>query len=244
MEHPTSGIWTAFPNGTVTDGKAGTATLQLSSSALPVRHLRIWMTESSNTADTGAQAKHDPKDPRSAAGYAIREIYIGSVTPAGELVDLIQHRPDQNQTVTLCSSIDPWHSETDINTAGDQTGLDLFFTSGITNNLPAMIPVSMLYSTPDDAAAQMAYLKKRAYPISYVEMGEEPDGQEHAPRGLRRTLPAVRDRDPQGRSKPRNSAVQVFEGVNEDIKAVARCAGPDIMASGFLDYLKVREPTL
>ena len=40
-----------------------------------------------------------------------------------------------------------------------------------------MIPISMLYGTPDDAAAQMAYLKQRGYPISYVEMGEEPDGQ-------------------------------------------------------------------
>ena len=40
-----------------------------------------------------------------------------------------------------------------------------------------MIPVSLLYGTPEDAAAQMAYLKKRGYPISYVEMGEEPDGQ-------------------------------------------------------------------
>ena len=47
---------------------------------------------------------------------------------------LIQHRADQNQTATLCSSIDPWHSESDIDTHGDQTGLALFFTSGITNN--------------------------------------------------------------------------------------------------------------
>ena len=82
-----------------------------------------------------------------------------------------------DQTATLCSSIDPWHSDSDIDNHGDQTGFDLFFTSGITNNLPAMIPVSMLYGTPEDAAAQMAYLKKRGYPISYVEMGEEPDGQ-------------------------------------------------------------------
>jgi hypothetical protein len=149
------------------------ATLQLSSSRVNVRHLRIWMTESSNTVDSRPNATHDPKDPRSAAGYAIREVYVGTATPAGEFVDLIQHRPDQNQTVTLCSSIDPWHSESDIDTHGDQTGLDLFFTSGITNKLPAMIPISLLYGTPDDAAAQMEYLKKRSYPISYVEMVEE-----------------------------------------------------------------------
>src|SRR5207245_10733643 len=60
---------------------------------------------------------------------------------------------------------------------GDQPGFDLFFTSGITRGLPAIVPVAMLYGTPEDSAAQMAYLKKRGYPISYVEMGEEHDGQ-------------------------------------------------------------------
>jgi hypothetical protein len=29
-----------------------------------------------------------------------------------------------------------------------------------------MIPISLLYGTPDDAAAQMECLKKRGYPIS------------------------------------------------------------------------------
>ena len=61
--------------------------------------------------------------------------------------------------------------------SGDQPGFDLFFTSGITRGLPAIVPIAMLYGTPEDSAAQMAYLKKRGYPISYVEMGEEPDGQ-------------------------------------------------------------------
>ena len=44
-----------------------------------------------------------------------------------------------------------------------------------------MIPVAMLYSTPEDAAAQISYLKKRGYPISYIEMGEEADGQNMLP---------------------------------------------------------------
>ena len=55
--------------------------------------------------------------------------------------------------------------------------MDLFFTSGITNNLPAMIPVAVLFGTPEDAAHQIAYLKKRGYPVAWVEMGEECDGQ-------------------------------------------------------------------
>ena len=44
-----------------------------------------------------------------------------------------------------------------------------------------MIPVTMLYGTPEDAAAQIAYIEKRGYPISYIEMGEEPDGKHAMP---------------------------------------------------------------
>ena len=237
MDRPTSGIWTAFPNGTVTIGKGGAPTLQLSSTPIPARYLRIWMTQSSNTADRRPTATHDPKDPRSAVGYAIRELYVGTLTEGGELVDLVQHRADQNQTATLCSSIDPWHSESDLDTHGDQTGLDLFFTSGITNNLPAMIPVSMLYGTPEDAAAQMAYLKKRGYPISYVEMGEEPDGQNMLPEdyaalylqfatAMHRVNPELKLGGP------------VFEGVNEDIKVWPDAQGRTSWLGRFLDYLK------
>jgi hypothetical protein len=237
MERPTSGIWTAFPNGAIADGKGGTLTLQLSSSSINARHLRIWMTESSNTVDTRPNATHDPKDPRSASGYAIREIYVGTVTPAGEFVDIIQHRPDQNQTVTLCSSIDPWHSESDIDTHGDQTGLDLFFTSGITNNLPAMIPISLLYGTPDDAAAQMEYLKKRGYPISYIEMGEEPDGQDMLPEDYAELYlqfaAAMHKVDPNLKL-----GGPVFEGVNEDIKVWPDARGRTSWLGRFLDYLK------
>ena len=39
----------------------------------------------------------------------------------------------------------------------------------------------MLYDTPDNAAAEIAYLENRKYPISYVEMGEEADGQNMLP---------------------------------------------------------------
>ncbi|HET9307768.1 MAG TPA: discoidin domain-containing protein [Candidatus Sulfotelmatobacter sp.] len=239
MERPTSGVWTAFPNGIVTDGKGGSTTIPLSSTPVSVRYLRIWMTQSSNTAGSGSNALHDPKDPRSAVGYAIHEIYVGTVTPAGEFVDLVQHRPDQNQTATYCSSIDPWHSESDLDSHGDQTGLDLFFTSGITNNLPAMIPISLLYGTPDDAAAQMAYLKKRGYPISYVEMGEEPDGQLMLPEdyaelylqfatAMHRVDPSLKLGGP------------VFEGVNEDIKVWPDAQGRTSWLGRFLDYLKAR----
>ena len=116
-------------------------------------------------------------------GYAIREIYLGTNDAQGNFKDLLQHSPDQKQSLTYCSSVDPWHEPSDLYVApdrmesGDQPGLDLFYTSGITRGLPAVIPVAMLYGTPEDSVAQMTYLKKRGYPVWYVEMGEEPDGQ-------------------------------------------------------------------
>jgi len=246
MEHPTSGNWTAFPNGAMLVPQPGprhcegaSRMISLSATPIRVRYLRIWMTQSSNTAYLGPNGTHDPQDPRSAAGYAIREIYVGTLTPAGEFVDLVQHRPDQNQTATFCSSIDPWHAESDLDTHGDQTGLDLFFTSGITNNLPAMIPISLLYGTPDDAAAQTAYLQKRGYPIAYVEMGEEPDGQYTLPEdyaelylqfaaALHKVDPSLKLGGP------------VFEGVNEDIKVWPDAQGRTSWFGRFLDYLKTR----
>jgi len=238
MDRPTSGVWTRFPKGIVSNATGGTVTVSLSQDPLRVRYLRVWMTQSSNTPYAGPNA-HDPKDPRSAVGFAIREIYVGTLTPAGEFVDLIQHRPDQNQTVTWCSSIDPWHSESDIDNHGDQTGFDLFFTSGITNNLPAMIPISLVYGTPDDAAAQMAYLKKRGYAISYIEMGEEPDGQYMQPEdyaelylqfatAMRKVEPTLKLGGP------------VFEGVNEDIKVWPDAQGRTSWLGRFLEYLKAR----
>ena len=46
------GTWQAFPMGTIDDGKGGTPTLKLMNWQIPVRYLRIWMTDSSNTCDT------------------------------------------------------------------------------------------------------------------------------------------------------------------------------------------------
>lgn len=235
-----TGIWMDFPNSAFADGKGGTETLQLAPAPVSTRYIRIWMTESSNTADSRPNATHDPNDPRSSVGYAIQEIYVGTATPAGEFVDLVQHRPDQNQTATYCSSIDPWHSESDLNEQGDQTGFDLFFASGITNNLPAMIPIALLYGTPDDAAAQMAYLRKRGYAISYVEMGEEPDGQNMLPEDYAELYlqfaAAMHHVDP-----GLKLGGPVFQGVNQDIRTWPDSQGRTSWLGRFIDYLKVRD---
>ena len=87
-----------------------------------------------------------------------------------------------NRPSTWPSSVDPWHAATDLDESkGDQVGFDFFFSSGVTRGLPAIVPIAMLYSTPEDAAAEIAYLYKRHYPIARIEMGEEPDGQKMLP---------------------------------------------------------------
>jgi hypothetical protein len=178
IKQPTKGSWVVFPSGVITNGKGGTVTLPLTSSPMTVRFVRIWMTESSNTCDS-----HGSADARNCVGYAIRELYIGTADRTG-FHDSARHTPDQDQTTTFCSSIDPWHEPSDLgSTEHEHVGFDLFYRSGYTRGLPAMIPIAVLYGTPEDAAAEVAYIEKRGYPISYVEMGEEADGQYTAVRG-------------------------------------------------------------
>lgn len=239
MDEPDGGEWKDFPSGVVSDGKGGTVTLQISPAPIATQYVRVLMTESSNTCDT-----HGKSDPRNCVGYAIKEVYLGT-QKNGEFHDILHHTPGQDQTFTYSSSIDPWHQPSDLYVipdrmeSGDQVGLDLFFTSGITRGMPAMIPVALLYGTPEDAAAQIAYLEKRGYPISYVEMGEEPDGQYMAPEdyatlylqwatALHKVDPALKLGGP------------VFEGVSEDIKFWPDAQGSTSWFKRFLEYLKSR----
>jgi len=231
LSSPTDGTWIAFPQGIVSQGKGGTEMLKLSRELVAVRYLRIWMTKSSQTSDV------EDGDRRSSAGYAIRELEVGTWSSDGQFVDLLKHVPDQNQTVVFTSSVDPWHSASDLTIdAGDQTGFDLFYTSGITKQLPAMIPIAMLYGTPEDAAAEIAYVHQRGYPISYVEMGEEPDGQKMLPedygalylqfaQAIHRVDPNLKLGGP------------VFEGVNQDIQVWPNAKGQVSWLGRFLDYL-------
>ena len=233
MNKPAEGAWVTFPGGAVREGKGGTVTLHLTPTPASTRYLRIEMTASSHTCDT-----HGSGDQRNCVGYAINEVYAGHLAEDGTFQDLTRHSPDQKQTHTLCSSVDPWHAASDLSeAAGDQVGLDLFFTSGITRGLPAMVPVAMFYGTPDDAAAQMAYLKKRGYPVSYVELGEEPDGQYMQPEDYAalylQWATAIHKVDPSLKL-----GGPVFEGVNEDIKVWPDAQGRDSWFGRFIDYLQ------
>src|ERR1022692_1780654 len=157
MDDPVSGEWKRFAAGVVTNGHGGTVNLKLGTSPVTTKFVRILMTQSSGTCDTQGDS-----DRRNCVGYAIKEVYVGTTDDRGEFKDLLQHSPDQKQSLTYCSSVDPWHEPSDLYVApdrmesGDQPGFDLFFTSGITRGLPAIIPVALLYATPEDSAAQMA----------------------------------------------------------------------------------------
>jgi hypothetical protein len=232
LTRPWTGKWVQFPHGEVTAGTGGSKVQRLADLPVSARFLRIWMTESSNTCDT-----HGSGDPRNCVGYAIFEVSAGIFNTLGQFTDLIKHTPSQAQTVTQCSSVDPWHTADDIIPSRIQTGFDLFFQSGYTNHLPAMIPIAMIYATPEDSAAELAYIEKRGYPVSYVEMGEEPDGAYMLPEDYAalyvQWAKALHKVDPK-----LQLGGPVFTGVNEDIKVWPDAQGRNSWLGRFIDYLK------
>lgn len=229
----TKGTWQTFPLGTITEGKGGTVTLKLVSWMIPVRYLRIWMTESSNTCDT-----HGSDDKRNCLGFAINELYVGALSADGQFNDYVTHFPSRHQTVTWPSSVDPWTAATDLDESrGDQVGFDFFFTCGVTRGLPTMVPIAMLYSTPEDAANEIAYLYKRHYPISWIEMGEEADGQHMLPEdygalylqfasAIHKLVPEAKLGGPS------------FEGTFGDVEVWPDANGKVSWLGRFVDYLK------
>lgn len=165
------GVWRRFPAGNVRAGLGGEAILRLAPSPVTARYIRIRMTASAG----GTPGKSG--DIRDALGYAIREIEAGVIDGSGKLHDAIVHARDHRQTVMHVSSTDPWHRATDRDPRTEQPGFDLVLRSGITNGLPVMFPVAVLYDTPENGAAEIAFLKSRGHAGSRIELGEEPDGQ-------------------------------------------------------------------
>lgn len=227
------GQWNVFPQGRLQHAKGGTVTLKLAAEAVRTRYVRVLMTESSNTCD-----EHGAADIRNCVGYAMQQITVGTVDGGGHFSEA-PSGPADPLTEYCVSSIDPWHSAEDVRDDGSyqHTGFDLFYTSGITNGLPAMIPVTMLYGTPEDAAAEIAYVEKRGYPIGYVEMGEEPDGKHTMPEDYGalylQWATAIHKIDPKLKL-----GGPIFEGVTEDIRLWPDAQGRTSWMGRFVDYLK------
>src|ERR1700739_3736088 len=232
LDKQAAGAWVKFPQGEVSGGTGGSRVQRLADHPVTARFLRIWMTESSNTCDT-----HGSEDPRNCLGYAISEISARHFNYLAQFADLVKHTPGQAQPVTQASSVDPWHTADNIVSTRIQTGFDLFFTSGYTNHLPAMIPIAMIYATPEDSAAELRYIEKRGYAVSYVEMGEEPDGAYMLPEDYGalylQCAAALRKVDPKLKL-----GGPIFTGVNEDVKVWPDAHGKTSWLGRFLDYLK------
>ena len=166
-----AGMWHDFPRGVVKNGSGGELFLRIASQPIRTRYVRILLEQSSGTGPT------DSTDIRDRLGYALREIYCGFVHQR-KFDDLIEHSTNrQKQTVMHVSSTDPWHRADDLDRNTEQPGLDRIFTNGLTNGLPMITPVGLLFDTPENAVNELKYLRSRGYTFERVELGEEPDGQ-------------------------------------------------------------------
>ncbi len=169
-EYDPAGRWVPFPHGEVDHGAGGEVMLKLADTPVRTSFIRLYMTASSGGSGPG--------DIRDHLGYAVRELSYGSTGADGVFKDAVRHAASHTaQSVAHVSSTDPWHRETDKDIQLEQPGLDRVFRSGLTNGLPMMVPVAVFYDTPDNAAAELRWLKARGYPVRQVELGEEPDGQ-------------------------------------------------------------------
>ena len=128
IKKPAMGVWQTFPGGAVPDGKGGAAMLQLASAPVSV--------QCGSRADDAILKHLRYSRLRGSAAIAwampFAKFIWARLTSDGKFHDLIRHTPDQDQTATFCSSVDPWHEPADLDEhAGDQVGFDLFFTSGV-----------------------------------------------------------------------------------------------------------------
>ncbi|MBV9407238.1 MAG: discoidin domain-containing protein, partial [Candidatus Eremiobacteraeota bacterium] len=205
--------------------------------------VRVLMTASSNTCDT-----HGRGDRRNCVGYAIDELGLGTLDSSLRFNDFVHHAPcggekpgrqpcGIRQTAIYASSTDPWHDATSRVRDQEQPGLDLIARSGLTRGRPATYPVSMLYSTPENAVAEVRYLRARGYPIAQIELGEEPDGQYAEPEDYgalyvrwARAIHAVAPGLPLGGP--------VFSGVNADLQTWPDAHGEVSWLKRFLAYLR------
>ena len=242
---PANGKWVTFPHGSVTGARGGRVVIALGQPKPKVRFIRLLMSKSSGSCDS-----HGPADRRDCMGYAIAEIGAGSVDAAGAFHDLVKHVACAGvksgpyacrgtQTATYTSSTDPWHATADRVLNQEQPGLDLIARSGLTRGLPAMYPVPMLYSTPENAVNEIRYLKARGYRVGYVELGEEPDGQYTTPEDDA-ALYVQWAKALHAYDRSLMLGGPVFSGVNSDLQTWPDAYGNVSWLSRFLAYLRVR----
>jgi hypothetical protein len=168
------GAWHDFPLQPAR-GRGGRQRLRLAGAPIAARYLRVLLSDSSHT--------HPPQalDPRDRLGFALYEIHFGSLR-GGRLRDWVRHgRGSRRQSIVWVSSTDPWHRASDLDRGYEQPSFDTVFASRLRAGRPLLVPAATVYGVPADAANELRFLRARRYPISGVELGEEPDGQLIAP---------------------------------------------------------------
>jgi hypothetical protein len=232
------GTWKDFPRAFFTGGAPPASNqprpLRLSPNPIKARWVRIFMTESSST---NAEITNDIRD---RLGFAVRELSAGVVDAQRNFHDRMRHGTTrQKQTIVYVSSTDPWHRDSDLHQDVEQVGLDRIYATGLTNNLPMLLPTGLLYDTPENAANEIRYLRARGYKFDRVELGEEPDGQYVTPEDFGalylQWTEAIHQVDP---------TVQLggpsFQEISIDEDASKANRGNGEWMRRFLDYLKRR----
>lgn len=172
-----AGRWVDFPAGPQTRERfPGEEAIRLADAPVTARFVRILLTRSSDDAPSPT---HDVRD---RLGYAVAEVGLGVIEANGVFVDAMRHGAGRNlQTEVDVSSTDPWHRAIDRDPLTEQPSLDLVFRDGLNGGMPLMMPAGVFYDTPENAAAEASYIRRRGWPVRRLELGEEPDGQFIAP---------------------------------------------------------------
>ncbi len=151
--------WQPFAHGNVDDTHGDDQLIRVADRPRATRFVRIVMNRGSGTS---AESSDDIRD---RVGFAIREIELGHIDGHGRFRDNVRHAANRHrQTVIYVSSTDPWHRAEDIDFSVEQPGLDFILRSKLTNNLPVLVPVGVLYDTPENAVAEINYLLDESFP--------------------------------------------------------------------------------
>jgi hypothetical protein len=224
--------WQPFANGKIDNAHGGSELVRLTGRPRAVQFVRILMSRSSHTSEQRSD------DVRDTLGFAIREIDLGKMGKDGRFHDHVRHAPDRHrQTIVYASSTDPWHRAEDIDYSTEQPGLDFILRSRLTNNLPVLVPVGVLYDTPENAVAEIQYLLRRNYSLEGIELGEEPDGQWVSPEdfaalyaGVARLLAELKSP-----LKVGGPSLQSFE---DQLLTWANASGNRSWMNRFLEYIR------
>jgi hypothetical protein len=227
--------WRAFPRGVVDHSSGRDQPIRLSKQPISVQFVRIVIKRSSRKT---TELSNDIRD---RLGFAIHEVDIGRIDSNGRFHDYVHHAADrQKQTIVYVSSTDPWHRAEDIDHNIEQPGLDFILTSELTNHLPILVPVGVLYDTPENAVAEIKYLLQRGYDLEGIELGEEPDGQWVSPEDYAALYvgAARRIRGLSPRLKLGGPSLQNFES---HLLTWPDASGNGFWMNRFLRYIRARE---